>query len=81
MVNDRKRSRGAASAFSSRHVSYQGITDKKLRGRLKERERLYGEAAVTAAKAEQVSCALVESTSYYDYWQSWKVEGGPPVSL
>ena len=70
MGDDRIRSRRAASAFSTRHVSYQGITDKKLRGRLKERERLYGEAAVTAAKAEQVSCVLVESTLYYDYWHS-----------
>ena len=61
MANDRKRSRRADTAVSSTHVSYQGITDKKLRGRLKERERLYGEAAVTAAKAEQVSFVLVES--------------------
>jgi hypothetical protein len=37
----------------------QGIQDKKLKGQLRATEKLYGEAATSAAKVEQVRGATL----------------------
>lgn len=41
------------------HSISQGIQDKKLKGQLRATEKLYGEAATSAAKVEQVRGAML----------------------
>lgn len=68
-----------SSRFSEDLQMLQGITDKKLKGQLKAKEKLYGEATLNAAQVEQVSpmcfpCSMAAAAGFIHF-----LKGGPAV--